>query len=408
MKLNLDKNKKYLLACSYGPDSMALFTLLFESKYSFEVAHVNYHKREVSIEEQKALEKHCHDRGIAFHCLEVFPSQVKGNFQAWARNQRYDFFKQIVNERHLEIVLTAHHLDDVLETYLMQKESRRQTTYYGINHAVTLNGVKVIRPLLNFEKKALLDYCKNHEVPYAIDASNLTLDYKRNFIRNKVVKMMSDEEKSFAINEMRTENNRLKETFKTLDGLILLDNSVKKADFLKLDLTSKKHLIYQLFAKIQQSINYTNGVFNQVNQTINGNVTSSLFKLKNNVYFSLANERFFIINIEDYRPYSFLITEGNRVIKTKHFTFEMVGDLSKYKINSESYPITIRTALSSDTYTISGFRKKVSRLFIDMKMPKHYRLIWPLIVDCKGETIYIPRYRYDFKSEAKNKLSILL
>ena len=51
--LNLDKNKKYLLACSYGPDSMALFSMLLEEGYRFEVAHVNYHFRNESNLEEK-------------------------------------------------------------------------------------------------------------------------------------------------------------------------------------------------------------------------------------------------------------------------------------------------------------------------------------------------------------------
>ena len=46
--LNLNKNQKYLLACSHGPDSMALFYMLKEEGYNFAVAHVNYHHREES------------------------------------------------------------------------------------------------------------------------------------------------------------------------------------------------------------------------------------------------------------------------------------------------------------------------------------------------------------------------
>jgi tRNA(Ile)-lysidine synthase len=57
--LNLNKNQKYLLACSHGPDSMALFYMLKEEGYNFAVAHVNYHLREESNLEQQQLEDYC-------------------------------------------------------------------------------------------------------------------------------------------------------------------------------------------------------------------------------------------------------------------------------------------------------------------------------------------------------------
>ena len=57
--LNLDKNKKYLLACSYGPDSMALFGMLLSENINFEVAHVNYHLRKESDDEENGLRSFC-------------------------------------------------------------------------------------------------------------------------------------------------------------------------------------------------------------------------------------------------------------------------------------------------------------------------------------------------------------
>ena len=62
--LNLDKNKKYLLACSYGPDSMYLFSLLLKEGYNFSAAHVNYHFRKESDDEEKALRKYCYENNV--------------------------------------------------------------------------------------------------------------------------------------------------------------------------------------------------------------------------------------------------------------------------------------------------------------------------------------------------------
>ena len=64
--LNLDKTKKYLLACSYGPDSMALFDMLLKEEYKFSVAHVNYHKRDISNFEEESMRDICLKNNIPY------------------------------------------------------------------------------------------------------------------------------------------------------------------------------------------------------------------------------------------------------------------------------------------------------------------------------------------------------
>ena len=103
--LRLDKTKKYLLACSFGPDSMALFGMLLEENYTFSVAHVNYHKRDVSDFEEKSLRELCEKKNIPFFCLDTKGKKVEGNFQDWARQVRYAFFQQVVKEQKLDALL---------------------------------------------------------------------------------------------------------------------------------------------------------------------------------------------------------------------------------------------------------------------------------------------------------------
>jgi tRNA(Ile)-lysidine synthase len=88
----LDKSKSYLVAVSYGPDSMALLFSLLNLGYQVEVAHVNYHQRDVSDFEQAQLEQVCLQHDIPLHILDV-QTKPKGNFQDQARTIRYHFFK---------------------------------------------------------------------------------------------------------------------------------------------------------------------------------------------------------------------------------------------------------------------------------------------------------------------------
>ena len=118
--LNLDKNKKYLLACSCGPDSMALFSMLLNEGYSFSVAHVNYHFRKESDQEEAILRDFCLKNNIAIYVYDN-KEKVNKNLEARAREIRYNFFNNIYHDNNFDTLLVAHHQDDLIETYLMQK-----------------------------------------------------------------------------------------------------------------------------------------------------------------------------------------------------------------------------------------------------------------------------------------------
>ena len=100
MDANLDinctfnKNEKYVLACSFGPDSMDLFDILFKLNCKFVVAFLNYHKRQISNHEQEEIIIYCRKLNIQCEVFDV-KETTKGNFQDFARKIRYNFFKKI-------------------------------------------------------------------------------------------------------------------------------------------------------------------------------------------------------------------------------------------------------------------------------------------------------------------------
>ena len=121
--LNLDKNKKYLLACSFGPDSMALFDMLLKGGYSFEVAHVNYHFRKESDYEELSLRNYCKEYEINLHVYEN-KKIIRNNIEATCREIRYDFFADIYHKYGFDGLLIAHNQDDLIETYLLHKKRK--------------------------------------------------------------------------------------------------------------------------------------------------------------------------------------------------------------------------------------------------------------------------------------------
>ena len=180
----LSKKHTYLLACSYGPDSMALFYYLLKNGYSFEVAHVNYHILEQADDDERGIKEFCDKYSITLHVLSTnMPENV--NEEIWARDVRYNFFEEVCEKTKIKNVLVAHNEGDDVETYLLQKERGGVFFHYGLEKISKRGNIKIIRPLLKIKKSELEKYCEENNVPYSIDPSNFDSKFKRNKISTK-------------------------------------------------------------------------------------------------------------------------------------------------------------------------------------------------------------------------------
>ena len=180
--LNLEKNRHYLLACSFGPDSMALFDMLLKEGYKFSVAHVNYHLRRESNEEESKLRDFCVKHNIGIYVKDVNEVLGESNLEMKCREIRYNFFISVIKENKFDALLVAHQEDDLIETYLMQKRRKNLVNYFGIKEISYFADIEIIRPLLRYRKEELLMYCRMFNVPYAIDKTNL----EDHFLRNQI------------------------------------------------------------------------------------------------------------------------------------------------------------------------------------------------------------------------------
>ena len=146
IKINLDKNKRYLLACSYGPDSMALFDLLIKNKYNFEVAHVNYGLRVEAADETSKLTQYCEKKNVKLHIYKA-EEEITRNIEEKCREIRYDFFQKIIEKHRLDALLVAHNQDDNIETFFLQKNRHNIVEKYGLEETTFIKNYTVIRPL---------------------------------------------------------------------------------------------------------------------------------------------------------------------------------------------------------------------------------------------------------------------
>lgn len=180
------QDKKFLLAVSGGADSMVLSQLLQISGCKFQIAHVNYHFRgEDSNLDQKIVEKFCSENQIKFHLKDISEDEKREmkSLQNWARDVRYDFFFKVLKEENLDYIVTAHHLNDELETFIINLS--RGSGIKGLS-GIPNNENRILRPLLKFSKQEIYDFAKENNITFREDKSNEKDDYLRNKIRNQL------------------------------------------------------------------------------------------------------------------------------------------------------------------------------------------------------------------------------
>jgi len=174
---------KNLVAFSGGGDSTALFFLLLEQNIPFDIAHVNYQTRAQS----NAEEAYAAQLATTHH-KQLFSITCKlenANFEHHARKQRYDFFETVIQEHGYDTLLTAHHLGDQLEWFLMQlSRGAGLVEMLGMQEMEEREHYTLIRPLLHVNKKSLQSYLEKRNITYFNDESNDSFKHVRNQFRH--------------------------------------------------------------------------------------------------------------------------------------------------------------------------------------------------------------------------------
>ncbi|MDQ1244463.1 MAG: tRNA(Ile)-lysidine synthase [Campylobacterota bacterium] len=177
------KSKKNLLAFSGGADSTALFFLLLEHNIPFDIAIVDYGVREQSKEEVAYAQELAKTHHLTCHLLNA--PKIEKNFEAKAREIRYNFFEELILKYKYENLLTAHHLGDRFEWMLMQFcKGAGCAELVGMQKEQKRGFYTLVRPLLHLDKKELLVYLHANKRVYFEDESNMDEDIKRNSFRH--------------------------------------------------------------------------------------------------------------------------------------------------------------------------------------------------------------------------------
>lgn len=185
----LSDAKSIAVGVSGGADSMCLLEILSKLKLEYDIilkaVHVNHNIRgDEALRDQKLVEDYCRKNGI--ECL-VFSVDIPAlskemgiGEEECGRLKRYECFAQA----NCDLAATAHTLSDSIETMVFNLI--RGTGTKGLC-GIPPKRDNIIRPLIECTRAEIESYCSENNIPFAVDSTNLTDDYSRNFIRHNIV-----------------------------------------------------------------------------------------------------------------------------------------------------------------------------------------------------------------------------
>ena len=416
MKINTlwNKEDKIAIALSGGVDSIVLFHLLVtEYKDSYKelvVFHINHGLREESYEEAEFVEKFVKDFDVKFYKEELNMSDLERDShtseEMLARELRYQAFNKMAKLEGVTKLLTAHHKNDQVENILMRLLTGRSIDHsLAICEEIEMAGLTIYRPLLNSLKAELEEYAKEKNLHYYVDATNFDTDYTRNNIRHNIVPLLNDINSgsfdnliNFA-NYYQNINNNLKKAI-----LSNKDNYIFSRDEDKISLVKDKFLELneeEMYFLLKDIITNELGVFD-IKQKAIFDVISSLKKnsgnksydLKNNLKIISQYETLYIHKIEKkcYNDKIEIIIDKiceNSIYEFYQNKFIISTDAKDSEIgfNKSELPLLITTKKEGDRVRRGEINKKLSRIFIDEKIPKELRDTLPVIRNNKGEVL---------------------
>ncbi len=413
---------RVLIAVSGGVDSMVLLHLFVRAGISVGAAHVNFGLRAEAADEEDHVRQTCVAMKIPLFVRHFetrkFAEDNKLSIQVAARNLRYDFFQEVAESEGYNWVATAHHINDNLETVLLNLV--RGTGIDGLTGIPAKQG-RVIRPLLFATRADILEWARENKIPWKEDASNLDDHYHRNLIRNQVVPRLRELnpslEKSFArtlerIQGMRSLAQRVIRTFK--DEAVHQTSDSVSIDRNRLLITEYPAvLLWEVIKAWGFSFDQSADIVSVIQSGKQFNSSTHQLTVDRNsfVICPISSHVFDDVTIQESQdiiggPWSTLHLK--RHAKTD-FVLDREAAIANIDLDKLSFPLVWRKWRDGDVFVPLGMaqHKKVSDFLIDLKVSRP-RKDMVTVLESAGTIVWVVGYRVAEPFKVTNATSRIL
>jgi tRNA(Ile)-lysidine synthase len=421
-----EPNQKILLAVSGGIDSMVMLYLFEKSGFDYGIVHCNFQLRgDESDQDEEFVKKQVLIHGVPsfFRWFDTEEyAQINGiSIEMAARDLRYEYFEKIRIEHQYDFIATAHHSDDLIETFFLNLS--RKTGIKGLTGIKDKSG-KIIRPLLFASRDEIEKFASENYIEFREDSTNSEVFYQRNFLRHRILPLFSELNPSFKKNILASIEN-LKDAETVYSGFFetekqkVIENATD-SQIIDIEKLRKSEHPKILLLEILTAFNFNPSVTEEVFQSLESesgkqfySKTHRLVKDREKLFVSEITEkenRIFYIeagDIELFAPFEINIEK----LPGKDFKIRKEKNMACLDFEKLEFPLLIRKWQQGDYFQplgMSGF-KKVSDFLIDEKIPVHEKEnTWLL---CSGNKIvWIIGHRIDnrfkIRPETKNIFKI--
>ncbi|MGO9569977.1 MAG: tRNA lysidine(34) synthetase TilS [Desulfomonilaceae bacterium] len=417
-----------VVAISGGPDSTALMYILNilkgEMDFWMVPAHLDHRLRPESGMDAEFVREMSHKLSMEARIKSVNVRDLAAkrgiSVEEAGRDARYAFFEEIRASSGARVVATAHHLDDVLETFFLR--IFRGSSLKGLT-GIAPARAGIVRPLIETSRAAILHFLEEEEIPYRIDPTNLDINCDRNFVRNRLIPKIEEHFPNFRNPLQRTiellgeEEQFVKEmaqklysqtVSRTETGLELNVPALRSAPMV----LASRAILLALYTISGPDVRWTRSHVETIWKLPRSQSPSAVAHLPEGLVAAREYDRLVLSKgaVAESKPQPVILVSGPGIVEipgTGHILRLQLREREVMRLqeydgitavafdaDEVSFPLTVRSPRPGDRFRPWGLQgtRKLKKVLIDLKIPRDFRKQLPLLL--KGDTIlWIPGVR---------------